>query len=244
AVRSPFVHKPTAVGRPLSRVEIKIDQTGSGPGEILARGPGVAERYWGGQPAATSEDGWFRTGDRGYLDREGQLHITSPVRQPITSADGQEIDPAEIEEALSSRPAILEACVFSKKSQSAGGPCAAIVASTLARSKPDLKERIGLEVNEALAPLPEHKRLSDYQIWECELPRTATGKLRRGEIATAYGGKRKTRAAETAGPDDLVWDSQASAISKIIAEVMDAEILRAISPSGSHVFAPNLRLVN
>src|SRR5262249_32306430 len=110
--------------------------------------------------------------------------------------------------------------------------------------KPDLKERIGLEINEALAQLPEHKRLSDYQIWETEFPRTATGKLRRGEIAAAYGGKRKPKADETARHDDLVWDSQASAISKIIAEVLDPEILRAISPSGSHVFAPNLRLVN
>ncbi len=242
AVRCPVAHKTNSVGKPIPGVEIKIDSAGDQPGEILVKAKGMIGRYWTEEASDPTvlADGWLRTGDRGYLDRDGQLHLEGPVRPAIIGAQGENVDPIELEEAMLARPAILEACVFGRKGKAADEPCAVIVPSTIARSKPDFKERIAREVNEAQAALPEHKRLADYQIWDSRLPRTGTGKLRRGEIAAAYSRNRKAKPAVAAST--LVWDNEALAISKLVAEVMDPEILRALSPSGSHLLGPKLTL--
>ena len=84
------------------------------PGEILVRGQQVMKGYWN-NPEATREaiddDGWFRSGDVGYLDADGYLYIHDRVKDMIVSG-GENIYPAEVENVLMSHPAIADVAVI------------------------------------------------------------------------------------------------------------------------------------
>src|SRR5690606_40034947 len=87
-------------GQPLPGVEIRVDKRPEEPhGEIQARGPNVFSGYWQ-NPDATREaftpDGWFRTGDLGFLDADGFLHIVGRSKEVIVLADGKNVFPEEV----------------------------------------------------------------------------------------------------------------------------------------------------
>ncbi|WP_225838975.1 class I adenylate-forming enzyme family protein [Streptomyces sp. NK08204] len=94
---------------------LDTDDTELGPeaiGEVVVRGPGIMHGYWN-DPAATAEvtvDGWIRTGDLGYLDRAGRIHLVDRRKDLIIRA-GQNVYPAEIERALRAHPKVLDAAV-------------------------------------------------------------------------------------------------------------------------------------
>lgn len=79
-------------------------------GEICVRGPNVIAGYEGDAGASSFVDGWFRTGDLGYLDADGYLYITGRLREVINRG-GEKIAPREIEEALLAHPAVSDAAV-------------------------------------------------------------------------------------------------------------------------------------
>ena len=97
-----------SVGPCLDEVECKI----SDDGEILFRGPNIAQGYWN-RPSATKaswdEQGWFHTGDIGQLDSDGYLYITGRKKELIVTAGGKKIPPAPIEEKLVASPYISQA---------------------------------------------------------------------------------------------------------------------------------------
>lgn len=99
--------KPGTVGAPMPGVEIRIDDDG----EISACGPTVALGYIGeGVGSITDGEGWYRTGDLGHIDDDGDLWITGRRIDRIVSG-GVTIDAVEVEEALRSHPTVLDACV-------------------------------------------------------------------------------------------------------------------------------------
>lgn len=114
------VNKPQSVGIPYPRTEIKIvdpenpDKTVSlgQPGEVCIRGPQVMKGYYK-RPEETAQvltqDGWFRTGDSGYLDGDGYLHIVDRYKRMII-INGMKIAPNAIEMALGEHPSVAE-CV-------------------------------------------------------------------------------------------------------------------------------------
>ena len=83
-------------------------------GEIALRGPTITRGYDNDVAAteAAFRDGWFRTGDLGYLDRDGYLFIVGRIKDVINRG-GQKVAPAEVEEALLSHPDVVEAVAFS-----------------------------------------------------------------------------------------------------------------------------------
>lgn len=97
--------KTGVVGPPLDDVEIRIDDGG----EILARGPTQALGYVAGPGALADEEGWYRTGDLGYLDEDGDLWITGRRSDRIVSG-GTTVDAGEVEEALRAHPSVVDAC--------------------------------------------------------------------------------------------------------------------------------------
>lgn len=103
--------KLASVGQTIPGVEVKI----AADGEILTRGPHVMKGYWQ-NPEATAEviekDGWFHTGDIGYLDEDGFLFITDRKKDLIVTAGGKNVAPAELERILTSDPHLEHAVIF------------------------------------------------------------------------------------------------------------------------------------
>jgi len=96
----PYKFKFGAVGKPLPHVEVKIDENN---GEILVRGGNVMKGYYK-KPQATSEvfthDGWFRTGDAGYIEENGELRITERIKDLMKTSGGKYIAPQMIESTI------------------------------------------------------------------------------------------------------------------------------------------------
>jgi long-chain acyl-CoA synthetase len=105
----PSALKIGSVGRPLPGTGARIESDG----EVLLKGPHVFAGYWNND-AATSEamttDGWFRTGDIGELDSEGNLRITGRKKELIVTAGGKNVAPALLEDRLRANP-IISQCV-------------------------------------------------------------------------------------------------------------------------------------
>ena len=112
--------KEGAVGLPLPDVIIKFADVADPDkelpygeeGEVVGKGPQVMQGYWN-NPKGTAEmikDGWLYTGDIGYMDKDGYLYLTSR-KKDLIKPSGHQVWPKEVEEVLSSHPAVAEACV-------------------------------------------------------------------------------------------------------------------------------------
>jgi long-chain acyl-CoA synthetase len=113
AVNTPRAHKIGTVGKPLSNMEVCIEDDG----EVLVRGPAVFSQYWK-CPKETQEaflDGWFKTGDIGNLDTDGFLSITDRKKDLIKTSGGKFIAPQPIENSLKHHALIAEAVVIGEK---------------------------------------------------------------------------------------------------------------------------------
>ncbi|HZI89676.1 MAG TPA: AMP-binding protein [Candidatus Polarisedimenticolia bacterium] len=171
------------VGRPLPflRVEVR-DAKGKalGPneeGEILVRGPMVAEAYFDDRErSATAFEGrWFRTGDFGAWDERGRLRVLDR-RSDRMVVGGENVSPLEVETVLAAHPSVAEVCVIALEAGSWGHEVVAAVVCRPGRSVTldELKEEAG----RTLASFKLPRRL-----WVVDrLPRNASGKLLRGEI--------------------------------------------------------------
>lgn len=108
-----------SVGPAIPGVEVKIDNPDpkTGIGEIYARGPNVMKGYFN-DPERTAEvlshDGWFKTGDLGYLDEDGYLFIKGRSKNMLLGPSGENIYPEEIEQHLNESEFVLESLVYQK----------------------------------------------------------------------------------------------------------------------------------
>jgi long-chain acyl-CoA synthetase len=118
---------PTTAGRPLPAVELRIaDSDADGNGEIVVRTPGQLLRYWGQDGAGLLDsEGFVHTGDLGRIE-DGLLYITGRIKDIIIRG-GENIAPAQVEAALLSHPAVLNAAVLGRPDDDLGERVAAAV---------------------------------------------------------------------------------------------------------------------
>ena len=171
------LRKPGSVGRPVAGTEIRLDRPdGEGRGEILVRGPTTMRGYFR-DPAATREalrDGWLATGDVGRLDADGDLWIEDR-RSDLIVSGGENVYPAEVEAALASHPAVVECAVYGEPDPEWGQR---VVAAIVSRGRAPSLEELRTHGARSLArfKLPRALRLV------ADLPRTASGKIRRHRL--------------------------------------------------------------
>lgn len=115
------VRKPGGVGLPMPDNELKIVDIETGtkemptgePGEIIAKGPSIMSEYWN-KPEETAQalrNGWFHTGDIGYIDEDGHVFIVDRIKDMIISS-GFNVYPRDIDELMYTHPKVLRACAF------------------------------------------------------------------------------------------------------------------------------------
>ncbi|MGA7646516.1 MAG: AMP-binding protein [Terriglobales bacterium] len=199
-----------SVGRPFPGVEAKIVdpqpiEPGAQPaGEIALRGAIVMKGYWN-RPQATAEvlrDGWFYTGDLGYFDSGGNLFITGRRKEVIVLANGKNVYPEEVEVHYLQAPYVKEICVMALEARP-GDPMSerlhAVVVPNFERLRErkivNAKEVIRIDIEALSHKIASGKRLGSYDIWQEELPRTTTRKLKRFQI------EKKVRELQRSGGD-------------------------------------------
>ncbi|MGH9746058.1 MAG: acyl--CoA ligase [Candidatus Acidiferrales bacterium] len=179
----PRPHKAGSVG-PATGIRISIMDddgehlAGEERGEVAIQGANVFHGYEN-NPEANAKafsNGWFRTGDQGYLDSDGYLHLTGRLKELINRA-GEKIAPREIDEVLLTHPAIAEAVTFGCPHSTLGEE----VAAAIVLREPENTAEILKYCRERLAEFKCPKKL--YVV--TAIPLTATGKIKRSAVAAA-----------------------------------------------------------
>ena len=197
-----FINPPGQVvfgsaGQPFPGVEAKIvdakaeEEGETASGEIAIRGAIVMKGYWN-RPGPTAEvlrDGWFYTGDLGYFDSRGNLFITGRRKEVIVLANGKNVYPEEIEAHYLQAKFVKEICVMALEARP-GDPTSERLHAVVVPNFELLRERkivnskevIRFDIEALSHKIASTKRLGSYDIWQEDLPRTSTRKLKRFEI--------------------------------------------------------------
>ncbi len=178
-----------SAGQPVFFMDMKlVDEEGDtvtepfAKGEICARGPNIMKGYWN-RPDATAEaidgDGWFHTGDAGYVDEDGFYFVVDRVKDMVISG-GENVYPAEVEDILLGHDAIGEVAVIGTPSEQWGEAVTAVVSLVdgASLSLEELREFAG----ESLAryKLPSRLEIVD------EIPHNASGKMLKRELREQF----------------------------------------------------------
>ncbi len=209
----PFARKPGSVGLPRGTDVAILDAEGNivpGTGEVAIRGPVVTAGYENSPEANASayHAGWLRTGDTGYIDPDGYLHLLGRLKE-IINRGGEKISPFEVEEALLAHSAVKEAAAF----PIIGGP---------------LGEEVGVAVvtdgsvavdalKEFLTPRLAYFKVPARIVIVESLPKGATGKVQRIGMAARLGiTLEKREAPPKAAPLTLTESSIAGVWSEVL----------------------------
>ena len=159
-------------------------------GELAVRGPMVMKGYWN-RPDATAavmKDGWFLTGDLGYFDSKGNLFLTGRKKEVIVLSNGKNVYPEEIEAHYVKSPFIKEIAVmgFEGKPGEERDRLHAVVVPNFEELKKrkivNAKEVIRYDIDHLSSDIATTKRIGSYEIWQEDLPRTTTRKIKRFEV--------------------------------------------------------------
>ncbi len=194
ALNQPDNFKDDAAGLPLSGVEIKINNPDpEGRGEVWAKGPNVMKGYYKNQNLTDEvfDNGWFKTGDIGFMDKEGFLHISGRMKNVIIANNGKNVFPEEIEDILNRSPFILESLVYGEKDAKHDEVIAVQIVTDseafieysenkdLQINDEMIKDIIDREIKDINKQLASFKQIKKYYIREDEFEKTTTQKIKR-----------------------------------------------------------------
>ncbi len=192
---SPRDNEIGSVGKALKGVEGKIidpqpQEEGPPVGEVALRGALVMKGYWN-RPDATAavlRDGWFLTGDLGYFDSHGHLFLTGRKKEVIVLSNGKNVYPEEIEAHYLKSPYIKEIAVLGLEGKpgEGGDRLHGVIVPNFdvlrQRKVVNAKEVIRFDIESLSPEIASTKRIVSYEIWQDDLPRTTTRKIKRFEV--------------------------------------------------------------
>ena len=182
--------RPGSIGLVLPNLEVKIaNKNKEGIGEITAKGPSIMLGYYENEEETKKvlKNGWFSTGDYGYMDEDGFLYITGRKKDVIVLKNGENVYPQEIEELINKIPYIKESIVYQRgQSKTDTMLCAKIVydEETIKqtfgeKTEEEYKEEIWKKIKEINKNLPLFKHIKKIEITTEELEKTTTQKVKR-----------------------------------------------------------------
>lgn len=185
-------HRPGSCGYPLDNVEIRIlNPDKQGIGEIVAKGPNIMLGYYNDEKKTEEafEDGWFKTGDYGYIDKDGFLFITGRKKDIIVLRNGKNVYPQELEFLINKLPYVAESMVFSRESSKTDTVLAAKIVydkETIQKAfgekeEKDYEKLIWKDIKEINKTLPTFKHIKQITITDEPMSKTTTQKVKRYE---------------------------------------------------------------
>lgn len=178
-----------SVGKTIEGAEIRIVSPGENEtGEILVKGPMVMKGYYNDKDLTDKviEDGWFHTGDMGYVDENENLHITGRIKNIIIGKNGKNIYPEELENELRTNPVVLEALIYSDDDEQDVVadivPDENMIKLTLEKenlSQEDIENAIDEVIEKTNRHLPRYKRIKKVKVSEAGLEKSSVQKIKR-----------------------------------------------------------------
>ncbi|MBE6598311.1 MAG: hypothetical protein E7638_02575 [Ruminococcaceae bacterium] len=179
-----------SIGPAVPCCEVKIDglqtdENGNVCGEILVKGDNVMLGYYNNpeaNEAVFTDDGWFRTGDYGYLDKNGYIHITGRIKSVIVLDNGKNVFPEEIEEYLERIETIAESVVVGR-TEADGTKLVAVIFPNYEKaegaSESEIRTSIQKAITELNKKLPSFKQIHKLEFRKTEFEKTTSRKIKR-----------------------------------------------------------------
>lgn len=185
-------YKDDAAGLPLPGLDVRIHAPNTdGIGEIVVKGESVMLGYYDNEEATqmVMKNGWFYTGDLGYIDTDGFVHITGRKKNVIITKNGKNVYPEEIETLLNRNPFIRESMVFGNDNTSGDTIITAVIVPEMENIEEELQssspapEAVRNLIQDAIKSvnkgLVNYKHIKDIKIRETEFTKTTTKKIKR-----------------------------------------------------------------
>ena len=184
---------PGSVGRALPGIDVRIDQPdGSGVGEIIAKGPNVMVGYFENpeETSRTIQNGWLHTGDLGRIDDDGNVFIVGRKKEMILGPSGENVYPDELEELYRESKYIKELSVVGLPGETNLETVAALIVPEYDQgqsgekmmTREQVREAVREHVKKVSKGLVLYKRLKVVHLWDHDLPKTASRKVRRRDV--------------------------------------------------------------
>ena len=182
-------------------------------GELLIRGPNLTQGYWEA-PDRTAEvfsDGWYKTGDLGFIDEHGSVHVKGRKKDMIVLSSGQNVYPEDVESALNRHPDVTDATVVGLPNEDR-----IEVHAVLLMEDPDEAQEA---VSWANGQLADHQRIRGHTVWtEDDLPRTHTLKVKKALVLERLTGPGPVASGESRTQEDSRDDARGP-VEILVAEV-------------------------
>ncbi|MFN2512198.1 MAG: AMP-binding protein [Pyrinomonadaceae bacterium] len=208
SVNHPFKNVRGSIGKVLPGQDVKLAENG----EILVRGENVSSGYWKADSEATGlENGWFRTGDAGEIDKEGNLYFKGRQKEVIVTSAGMNVYPQDIELVVNRQPEIKMSTVVETNGPHGPEPLAVLILRDENANATAAIER----ANESLA---QHQRVHRWTVWpEADFPRTTTQKVRKQLVGKLMKARLNAVSQASAGSSAPVHSGD---LEKIVSRVM------------------------
>ncbi len=189
-----YSFKDNAAGLPLPGIEIKINSPDeTGVGEIYVKGDTIMLGYYKNKELTDDafENGWFKTGDIGFFDEDGFLHINGRQKNVIISKNGENVYPEEIEDILNRNVFVQECMVYGEEDEKHTEIIAVQIVTdaeafieyaekNMVKITPELVDSIISDaVKEANVELPAYKQIRKFYVRDSEFEKTTTQKIKR-----------------------------------------------------------------